>query len=39
MGDDPLTGASTDALFGFQKNEKQTVYCSATVRDPSTLCV
>ncbi|KAG6620174.1 uncharacterized protein IUM83_05654 [Phytophthora cinnamomi] len=29
-GDDPLTGASTDALFGFQKNEKQTVYCAAT---------
>lgn len=29
-GDDPLTGASTDALFGFQKNEKQTVLCAAT---------
>ncbi|KAE9026421.1 hypothetical protein PF010_g2830 [Phytophthora fragariae] len=29
-GDDPLTGASTDSLFGFQKNEKQTVYCAAT---------
>ncbi|KAL4160634.1 hypothetical protein PRNP1_001198 [Phytophthora ramorum] len=29
-GDDPLTGASTDSLFGLQKNEKQTVLCSAT---------
>ncbi|KAL4137721.1 hypothetical protein PRIC2_001235 [Phytophthora ramorum] len=29
-GDDPLTGASTDLLFGLQKNEKQTVLCSAT---------
>ncbi|KAG3253692.1 hypothetical protein PI124_g1773 [Phytophthora idaei] len=29
-GDDPLTGASTDSLFGFQKNEKQTVLCAAT---------
>ncbi|KAL3672317.1 hypothetical protein V7S43_003007 [Phytophthora oleae] len=29
-GDDPLTGASTDSLFGFQKNEKQTVFCAAT---------
>ncbi|KAF4034565.1 hypothetical protein GN244_ATG13455 [Phytophthora infestans] len=31
-GDDPLTGAATDSLFGFQKNEKQTVLCAATVR-------
>lgn len=30
-GDDPLTGAATDPIFGFQKNEKQTVYCAATV--------
>lgn len=29
-GDDPLTGAATDTRFGFQKNEKQTIACSAT---------
>ncbi|ETP00668.1 hypothetical protein F441_21955 [Phytophthora nicotianae CJ01A1] len=29
-GDDPLTGAATDTLFGFQKNEKQIVFCAAT---------
>uniref|UniRef100_K3X6E9 EGF-like domain-containing protein n=1 Tax=Globisporangium ultimum (strain ATCC 200006 / CBS 805.95 / DAOM BR144) TaxID=431595 RepID=K3X6E9_GLOUD len=30
VGDDPLTGAATDAIFGLQKNEKQTVFCAAT---------
>lgn len=35
-GDDPLTGAITDTLFGYQQNDKQTVFCSATVR-PSLL--
>ncbi|TMW63805.1 hypothetical protein Poli38472_002746 [Pythium oligandrum] len=29
-GDDPLTGAATDTRFGFQKNERQTVFCAAT---------
>lgn len=31
-GDDPLTGAITDTVFGFQQNDKQTIFCSATVR-------
>jgi len=31
QGDDPLTGFAGDKIFGQQFNEKQTIFCMATV--------